>query len=1062
VALASAAAFVDALRKSPLLTDGQRTVLVTQLQKQFPDLRLLARELVQRSWLTVFQVNQVLQGNAAALVVGPYLIQQRLGEGGVGQVFSARHQHMNRLVALKLIRQDVLADKEAVGRFQREVQVISQLTHPNVVQAYDAGPIGTNYFLAMELIEGTDLNALVEKNGPLPVAQAVDYIRQAALGLQHIHERGLVHRDIKPSNLLVAKSKGDAGSNVVKILDLGLARLEHQAKKDPTGNLTGTLPVTMGTLDYMPPEQALDFHNADIRSDIYSLGCSFYFLLTGRSPVGEGTMPEKLMRHQQVEPPHLAQFRRDVPAALGAVLAKMMAKRPEDRFQTPKEVAQALTTVDPSTAIQGKQTTHSVAPPTLISAGPITGQAPSPGRGRAILRGLRWTAIKTWAIAGPLVKAFWRYSPRLFLGTSAALLLVCVGTCFIMFGSWGPPLDRLNARNIPKEERYDWQPSELVGVLGEHRWRHGYGVGGLAVSRDGKWVATPGSDGCLWEAKTGRLVMKIGEGSIHSVAVNRDSEQWAAGGENRLLILDIAGRKELFKFALPGYYTAVAYSADGKKFAAARVEHKSNEVREGTIHIWDASTHAELVKFGPYPNTISTVAFAPDDKTVVFAGNFRDGTLRRGDLSTGKEVEPWGKSQPGGEVRRVVFTADGKTLLWRWEHEYRHRVSSHDLLNGNEKELFPGGNTTAFAPSPDGKWLAIGDPEGRITLIDTGNDSQQAFAVRHFREVLALAFSPDSKTLYSAGNDGTVRPWDVANRVERVPTQGHLARIRTVAVSSDGGLVASGGDDGTVRLWKIPGGQMTDLRSEAGIVNSLDFSPDGTVLAAGHDGGLQLWLLNKNNERITLRGQSGRVAGVGFSPDGLLLASYAHTDKAEEQTVKLWNVESRRETSTISAKWREHIRGMVFNSDGATLLLSDKDKSWKAFDVKTQQELPSPPWLAGEVTAVGFGPPRKTLAVGTQESIRLWDDPLQAKQRIELRPPSRVWYLVFSKDGRSLVSWCEDRTLIQWQVTDGTKLHTITLPTRPAALAVARDNRHVIVANGNGTIYIYRLPPLPG
>src|SRR5208282_4698389 len=158
---------------------------------------------------------------------------------------------------------------------------------------------------AMELIEGTDLNCMVEKNGPLSVPQAVDYVRQAALGLQHIHERGLVHRDIKPSNLLVTHSQGaqSAGSGVVKILDLGLARLQQPFQKDPTGNLTGTVPVTMGTLDYMAPEQALDFHNADIRSDIYSLGCTFYFLLTGRPPVGEGTMAEKLLRHQQAEPP---------------------------------------------------------------------------------------------------------------------------------------------------------------------------------------------------------------------------------------------------------------------------------------------------------------------------------------------------------------------------------------------------------------------------------------------------------------------------------------------------------------------------------------------------------------------------------------------------------------------------------------------------------------------------------------------------------------------------------------------------------------------------------------
>src|SRR5262249_5870754 len=152
---------------------------------------------------------------------------------------------------------------------------------------------------AMELVEGTDLHAVVEKNGQLSVPEAVDYIRQAALGLQHIHERGLVHRDIKPSNLLLSKPAGGQSGGVVKILDLGLARLNRTGQKDTTGTITGTVRVTMGTLDSLPPEQAIDFSNADIRSDIYSLGSAFYFLLTGRPPFGEGTMAEKLLRHQQ-------------------------------------------------------------------------------------------------------------------------------------------------------------------------------------------------------------------------------------------------------------------------------------------------------------------------------------------------------------------------------------------------------------------------------------------------------------------------------------------------------------------------------------------------------------------------------------------------------------------------------------------------------------------------------------------------------------------------------------------------------------------------------------------
>src|SRR5262249_34473966 len=154
------------------------------------------------------------------LVLGPYVLLERLGQGGAGQVFKARHQKMNRLAAVKVIRKELLADTEVVGRFYREIQILSRLDHPNVVHAYDAGPAGPTPFLAMEFVEGTDLGKLVKQGGPMPVMQACEYIRQAALGLQHAHERGLVHRDIKPHNLIMSVRDG-----LIKVADLGLGRL---------------------------------------------------------------------------------------------------------------------------------------------------------------------------------------------------------------------------------------------------------------------------------------------------------------------------------------------------------------------------------------------------------------------------------------------------------------------------------------------------------------------------------------------------------------------------------------------------------------------------------------------------------------------------------------------------------------------------------------------------------------------------------------------------------------------------------------------------------------------
>jgi serine/threonine-protein kinase len=334
--------FADALQKTRILTAAQQEQLTREVGTSASDVRALARRLLDRGWLTSYQVNQLVLGRGAELLVGSYLLLERLGEGGTGQVFTARHVHMNRVVAFKLIRKDLLADREVVGRFHREIQLVSSLTHPNVVHAYDAGPIGDGYYLAMEHVEGTDLARRVREKGALPVQEACDYIRQAAQGLHHIHERSLVHRDIKPGNLLVTTASAHQEAGVIKILDLGLARLHRPANGELTNNLTTTNPVMMGTLDYMAPEQALDFHAADIRADIYSLGCTFYYLLTAQAPFPDGTLAQKLMRHQQTEPVPVEKLQPAVPAGVAAVVRRMMAKQPQLRFQVPGEIVAAL------------------------------------------------------------------------------------------------------------------------------------------------------------------------------------------------------------------------------------------------------------------------------------------------------------------------------------------------------------------------------------------------------------------------------------------------------------------------------------------------------------------------------------------------------------------------------------------------------------------------------------------------------------------------------------------------------------------------------------------------
>jgi serine/threonine protein kinase len=329
--------FVEQLQAFQLLTDAQQHYLSVR-GRFFADAQALARELVRRDWLTPYQANQLLLGKGENLVLGPYRLLERLGTGAMGEVFKARHLRMNRLVALKIIHKDMIDSPKTLERFGREARAAAQLAHPNIVVVHDADQVGDVHFLAMEYIEGTDLSRLVHRAGPLPVGRACEFARQAALGLQHAFEHGVIHRDVKPGNLMVTRS-GPRRSWLVKILDFGLARFESDSEH--RGRLT-QLGHIVGTVDYIAPEQAENARTADARSDIYGLGCTLFFLLTGHPPFPGEDLVEKVTARMKEEPPSPRAVRADVPAALDRVLARMLARDPARRFQRPAEVVAAL------------------------------------------------------------------------------------------------------------------------------------------------------------------------------------------------------------------------------------------------------------------------------------------------------------------------------------------------------------------------------------------------------------------------------------------------------------------------------------------------------------------------------------------------------------------------------------------------------------------------------------------------------------------------------------------------------------------------------------------------
>lgn len=294
----------------------------------------LARELIRRRQLSKFQAGEILRGKGQSLTLGNYILLDRLGAGGMGQVFKARHRRMDRTVALKVMSPDLVKDQVAVERFGREVKAAARLTHPNIVTAYDADQAGQMHFLVMEYVEGDDLAALVKRAGPLPIASTLEYIRQAANGLQSAHQHGIVHRDVKPANLLLDNQ------GTVKILDLGLARFCAGDGSRPM-DLTATGTV-MGTVDFMAPEQARSTKHADARADIYSLGCTLFYLLTGKAAYAGGTLLAKLMAHREAPIPSIRAVRPDVPESVEAVFRKMVAKKVEERYQSMSAVMEDL------------------------------------------------------------------------------------------------------------------------------------------------------------------------------------------------------------------------------------------------------------------------------------------------------------------------------------------------------------------------------------------------------------------------------------------------------------------------------------------------------------------------------------------------------------------------------------------------------------------------------------------------------------------------------------------------------------------------------------------------
>jgi tRNA A-37 threonylcarbamoyl transferase component Bud32 len=705
----------------------------------------LARELIRARRLTEYQAGALLQGKWRGLAVGNYLVLDRLGKGGMGMVFKARHRRTKRIVALKLLPPSYARSESAVLRFQREAEAVGRLGHPNIVAALDAGDFNGLHYFVMEYVEGCDLARLVKEEGPLPLERALDYLGQAARGLKAAHDQGTFHRDIKPSNLML----DTAGT--IKIVDLGLARIGPEM--DVSGPADSDFELSspgdiLGTVSFMAPEQALDPSAADHRSDIYSLGCTLYWLLTGATPYSGATRLACLQAHREQPIPRLRDRLPAIAPIVDTMLERMLAKAPADRYES---MAALLADLEACRAAKD-QPLPAPAPP---QAAGTTAEGRAGRRRLSIVLGVALIA----ALAALIISTR-RDRP-------APLLVKHDGVDAVRNGKPESPPSEDTKRpeerppgDLPvgEPQKKELRPAEPVGEAGSFPGHGRDRVQSIAVATDeaGRAVAlSAGNDRAVlyWEVATGRVIHKLPhEGPIFAVAfLDPDGRYAVSAGSDRLIhVWDLVTGGELG--GLPGHEKSIyslAVSPDGRRVLSGSGDH--------TVRLWDVESWKEIDQL-KHKGAVTCVAFSPLGPRALSGSE--DASVRLWDIS----------SQPAREVHCLPAAAPVLCV--------------------------------AFAP--DGHRALSGGEDGTLTLWDL----DEGKAIRRFpgpRDyVRCVTFLPDGRRALSATQASRqLIVWDVESTQPVAHLEGPAGH-RGVVVMADGLHALTADDDGVVRRWRLP------------------------------------------------------------------------------------------------------------------------------------------------------------------------------------------------------------------------------------------------------------------
>jgi eukaryotic-like serine/threonine-protein kinase len=1019
--------------------------------------------------------------------IGDYELLDVVGRGGMGIVHKARHHALNRIVALKVTRDDRVLSSETALRFRREAAAVAKLDHPHIVPIYEVGESAGQLFYSMAFIEGISLAQLVAV-APLTSERAAAILQPVIAAIAYAHSQGVVHRDLKPENILLD------GADRPRVTDFGAA-----VCSDNDSRLTMAGEV-LGTPSYMSPEQAQGGpHEVGPRSDVYSLGATLYCLLTGRPPFRAAIPLETLKQVVEREPVAPRQLNPAVDRDLETICLKCLEKSPERRYASATALADDLAR--------------------FLDQRPILARPVSPiekaarwCRRSPYVAGLLASLVGVFLTAFALVSwSYWRTQAALQEEATQRGLASAAGddaraheraerweryranlvAASSAFQSQNIGVARQAIEDAPAVHRnWEWRhfahqldqsrqvfASTDAGVRtvrfagngrvvvfdkGLHVQDLGTGrrtsltdfeLGAWRVDPQGRLLAysTKEMDIVLWDLDANRrLLLLAGSGAgVESVEFSQDSMLLAATTNRaEAFVWDLGTGAKIHSWTLDAGSREAVGSEIGAGLLAGR------RFKEGLVGVWDlASGRKRFDLTGHHEHAIHT-EFNKQGTRIVTADVYPSNAVRMWNAETGKLIaELRGHTNQTLETR---FSPDGRVLA---TCSYDQTVRLWDGMTGAPIATLRGhaGRVLTIAFSPDGKRLASGSQDHSVRLWDATDGSPIAVLHGHDYDVHSLDFSPDGALIASGSSDRTTRVWDVRSAERNGVLRGHASFVYGVAFLPDGERLASAGWDGTVHLWNASSCQETAVlrNPDKTIINSIAVDPAGKLLATlGRDNAVRLWDIDAARQVHVWAAPSDdwQDSRLAFSPAGNLLAVGCH-----DGSVRIWDVPTRVEWAELRGH-RDHVYDVAFSPDGRWLASAsgEADRSVRIWDVAAKEARQVLDVQPDTVVGLAVSRDGSILASGSREgAVRLWDT-VTWKQTAVLKHGTAIYAVAFAADGTRLATGCADNSIRLWDVPTGQQVAELRgHESYVKALSFSPDGTRVASASGDRTVRVW-------